>query len=243
MINTGRSDIGFGDTTPCLSNSSYPFNKAAFALYFGVGMKHLSVLIFVFFGLASIGFAQKGIDTQTQKIKDDSNKVTSRPTDVSHQFDWGKGKTKVRERLPNPYKLNARRDVLIETIVDALREKKIVVDEASSRPKDGIIVTQPFVFAKGSVVTQNELNRYGVLESSDSAWIRAQYTLTIEVQSIDGIQNNVSVNAKVEGRASSGLMSEWVTVKSSGVAEDEFLSKLVELVTGNSPDPAQDTDH
>ncbi len=128
-------------------------------------------------------------------------------------------------------------------IVDALREKKLVVDEASSRPKDGIIVTQPFVFAKGSVITQNELNRYATLESSDSAWTRAQYTLTIEVQPIDGIQNNVSVNAKVEGRAANGLMSEWLTVKSSGVAEDEFLSKLVELVTGNSPEPTQDTDH
>ena len=206
-------------------------------------MKKLPILILVFLGSVSVSFAQKGVDTQTQKIKDEGNKVTSRSNDVTRSFDWGKGKTKVRDRLPNPYKLNARRDVLIETIVDALREKKIVVDEASSRPKDGIIVTQPFVFAKGSVVTQSELNRYGILESADSAWTRAQYTLTIEVQSIDGMQNNVSVNAKVEGRASSGLMSEWVTVRSSGVAEDEFLSKLVELVTGNSPEPTQDTDH
>jgi len=61
------------------------------------------------------------------------------------------------------------------------------------------------------------------------------------VQSIDGIQNNVSVVAKVEGRAGNGLVSEWITVRSSGVAEDEFLSKLVELVTGNSPEPTQDT--
>ena len=93
------------------------------------------------------------------------------------------------------------------------------------------------------MITLNELNRYAVLESSDSAWTRAQYTLTIEVQSIDGVQNNVTVNAKVEGRAGNGLMSEWVTVRSSGIAEDEFLSKLVEIVTGNSPDAAQDTDH
>ena len=72
------------------------------------------------------------------------------------------------------------------------------------------------------------------------SWTRAQYTLTIEVQAIDGIQNNVSVNAKVEGRAGNGLTSEWVTVKSAGVAEDEFLSKLVELVTGVSPDSLPD---
>jgi hypothetical protein len=185
---------------------------------------------------------QKGVDSQTQTIKDNGNKVTTR-NDVTRSFDFGKGKTKVRDRLPNPYRLGARRDVLLATVIDALRERKMAVDDAASRPKDGIIVTMPFVFAKGSVVTQNELNRYAVLEGSGSAWSRAQYTLTIEIQSIDGVQNNVTVNAKVEGRAGNGLMSEWVTVRSSGVAEDEFLSKLVELVTGNSPDQPQETDH
>lgn len=185
--------------------------------------------------------AQKGVDTQTKTIKDDSNKVTTRGNDATRSFNWGAGKTRVRDRLANPYRLAGRRGVLIGMIVDALRERKIVVDEASSRPKDGIIITQPFVFAKGSVVTQSELNRYAILDSADSAWTRAQYTLTIDVQSIDGVQNNVSVNAKVEGRAGNGLMSEWITVRSSGVAEDEFLSKLIELVTGSSPEPTQDT--
>jgi|CXWL01.1.fsa_nt_gi hypothetical protein len=193
-------------------------------------------------GLFSVTYAQKGVDSQTQTIKDSGNKVTTRTNDVTRSFDWGKGKTRVRGQLPNPYKLNSRRDVLIATIVDTLREQKIVVDEMSSRPKDGIIITQPFVFAKGSVITQSELSRYAILESSESSWTRAQYTLTIEVQSIDGIQNNVTVNAKVEGRAGNGLSSEWVTVRSSGVAEDDFLAKLVEAVTGNSPNPTQDTD-
>ncbi|MFM9905263.1 MAG: hypothetical protein ACKVQJ_11915 [Pyrinomonadaceae bacterium] len=188
-------------------------------------------------------FAQKGVDTQTQIIKGNGDKVTTRGNDAGRSFDWGKGKTKVRGRLPNPYKLTARRDMLIESIIDTLREQKLVLDEASSRLKDGIIITQPFVFAKGSVITQNEINRYAILESADTAWMRAQYTLIIEVQSIDGIQNNVSVNAKVEGRAGNGLMSEWVTVRSSGAAEDDFLAKLVEAVTGNSPNPVQDTDH
>ncbi len=191
--------------------------------------------------LSAVVSAQKGVDTQTRTIRDESNKVTSRTSDVSRDFSWGKDKTKVRELLPNPYKLNSRRDVLIAAIIDTLKEKRIVVDEASSRPQEGIIITQPFVFSKGTVVTLNELNRYGVLEFADSAWTRAQYTLTIEVQSIDGIQNNVMVNAKVEGRAGSGLIAEWVTVRSSGVAEDEFLSKLIESVTGVSPEPQQDS--
>lgn len=186
--------------------------------------------------------AQKGIDTQTQKIKDDTNKTTSRETDATRSFDWGKGKTRVRERLANPYKLNARRDVLIETITGVLKENKILIDEASSRPGNGIIVTQPFVFAKGPVITQNELKRYGVLQFADNAWSRGQYTLTIEVQSIDGVHNNVTVNAKVEGRAGNGLTSEWSTVPSSGLAEEEFLAKLVEAVTGKSVDEPQVVD-
>lgn len=191
--------------------------------------------------LPGILLAQKGIDTQTQKIKEESNKTTTR-NDVSRSFDWGKGKTPVRDRLPNPYKMAARRDALVQTIIDALKEKKMIVDEASSRLRDGVIITQPYTFAKGSVVTQTEIHRYGVVDFEDTAWSRAQYTLTIEVQSIDGVQNNVSVNAKVEGRAGNGLMSEWRAVPSSGLAEDEFLAKLVELVTGSSPDDPKPTE-
>jgi len=199
----------------------------------------LTSLFAVLIGCVGV-YAQKGVDTQTQKIKDDSNKVTTRSSDASRAFDFGKDKTKVRDRLANPYKLNARRDVLITTILDALREKQIVVDDAGSRLKDGIVVTQPCVFAKGSVVAQSELSQYAMLDSSTSSWTRAQYTLTIEVQPIDGIQNNVSVIAKVEGRAGNGLMSEWVTVRSSGLAEDKFLAKLIKMVTGVSPDPVED---
>jgi hypothetical protein len=202
--------------------------------------KNFLALVFATFLMATGVSAQKGVDTQTTTIKAEGNKVTTRGSDATRSFNWGKGKTEVRDRLPNPYRLNGRRDALMGIIIDALRERKIVVDEASSRLRDGMLVTQPFVFAKGSVVTQNELSRYAILETSDSSWTRAQYTLTIEVQSIDGVQNNVSVNAKIEGRAGNGLMSEWVTVRSSGAAEDEFLAKLVELVTGNSPDPDQE---
>ena len=141
--------------------------------------------------------------------------------------------------LPNPYKMNSRRDVLVENIELVLKEKKILIDDAASRLKDGIIITQPFVFAKGAVISQNELNRYAILQANDSVWTRGQFTLTIEVQSIDGVQNNVNVTAKVEGRSGNGLVSEWTTLQSSGAAEDELLAKLVEMITGNSPDAPQ----
>lgn len=190
-----------------------------------------------------VSFAQKGVDDQNKKIQEDTtNKSTQNTgnsnsnTSTSKSWNWGSDKTKVRDRLDNPYRMNARRDVLIENVIDALQERKIIVDDSASRPKDGIIVTQPFIFAKGAVITRNELSRYAVLPASDTSWTRGRYTLTIEIQSIDGIQNNVSVTAKVEGRSENGLQSEWTTLSSSGAAEEEFLVKLVELVTGVSPD-------
>lgn len=199
-------------------------------------MKTLISFLLLTFTFSLSAFGQKGIDTQTQKIKEDTNKTTSRGTDATRSFDWGKGKTPVRERLANPYQMNARRDQLMETIREALREKKLVIDEQSSRIADGIIITQPFVFGKGPVIASAELKRYGIIEFADTAWSRGQYSLVIEVQSIDGVRNNVFVNAKVEGRSGNGMTTEWVTVPSSGQAEEEFLIKLVELVTGASPD-------
>ncbi len=206
-------------------------------------MKKLFLSAAAIFIFSAFAFAQKGIDTQTNQIKQNGSQSngTTRPNDAGGRaIDWGKGKTKERKMLANPYRLNARRGVLIESITDALKERKIVVDEAASRPQDGVIITQPFVFAKGAVTARNELNRYAVLPNSDTSWTRGRYTLTVEIQSIDGIQNNVSVTAKVEGRSENGLQSEWTTLQSTGAAEDEFLIKLVEAITGASPDDKTD---
>lgn len=207
-------------------------------------MKKLIVSSIAVLFISSFAFAQKGIDTQTKKIREDSNRSngTQRDNDAGgRSINWD-GKAKVRDMLANPYKLNARRDVLIETINAALKERKIIVDDSASRPNEGVIITQPFVFAKGAVTARNELSRYGVLPGSDTSWTRGRYTLTIEIQSVDGVQNNVSVTAKVEGKSENGLQSEWTTVQSTGAAEDEFLVKLIELTTGASPDDKPDSD-
>lgn len=204
-------------------------------------MKNILYITAVLLIFCSVSFGQKGIDTQTDKIKTEGNKTT-RTSDVSRSWNWGSGKTKVRQPLDNPYKLNSRRDILIETITNILSENQIIVDDTASRPQEGIIVTQPFIFAKGPVTAQNELNRYAILPNSGTSWTRGRYTLTIDVQSIDGIQNKVYITAKIEGRSSNGLSSEWTTLQSSGLIEDTFLSKLIEMVTGVSPDPSQKID-
>lgn len=205
-------------------------------------MKLLTSATFAVLIFAAAAFGQKGVDPQTQEIRregDKTNTGNNTGAPPARSFDWGKGKTKERGLLANPYKMNSRRDVLLESIREVLKERKILIDEAASRSNNGILVTQPFIFAKGAVISQNEINRYAVLDTSGTVWTRGQYTLTIEVQSIDGVQNNVSVTAKVEGRSGNGLGSEWTTLQSSGIAEDEFLAKLVETVTGISPDAPQ----
>ncbi len=209
-------------------------------------MKRFFPSFFAIVLFSSVVFAQKGIDTQTQKIKEEGRKTTTGTQQSNdpggRSIDWGKDKTKVRRQLANPFKMNSRRDVLIENVLDVLKEQKLIVNESASRKSDGVIVTEPFVFAKGAVITRNELNRYAVLPNSDTSWSRGRYTLTVEIQSIDGIQNNVSVTAKVEGRSENGLLSEWTTLQSAGSAEDEFLVKLVEMVTGITIDKPQDGD-
>ena len=198
------------------------------------------VLVFLLFtGSTIVAQTGKGVDTQTRKIKDDSSQTATHPrneTDARKSFDWGKDKTKTRDPLPNPYPVTARRDAIVDVISQALQEKHLLIDEAASRVKEGFIITQPFVFAKGPVTSKSELSRFGQIPYEDTAWSRGQYTLTIEVQPVDATRVNVSVIAKVEGLSGTGFLSEWRTIQSSGLAEDEFLAKLVEMLTGKNPD-------
>ncbi len=195
-------------------------------------MKNLIMISAAIFAFAGFSFAQKGIDKQTNTIKEQSS--TSKTGNESAQtYSWGKDKTKIRNLLENPYPLNSRRDVLIETIVEQLKNKSLIVDETASRFEDGLIVTQPYTFSKGAILTKIELNRYAVIPDSESTWTRGRFSLTIEVKSLDGIKNNVYVTAKVEGRSGNGLFTEWSTLQSKGIAEDEFLSELVQNVTGD----------
>jgi hypothetical protein len=195
---------------------------------------------------APITFAQeKGVDTQSQKVRDTGSSrsagVNGNKTDVGTSgsgINFGKGKTKVIPALPNPYRVTARRDELIKTITDLMRDRKLIVDDAASRMNEGIIVTQPFTFIKGAVVAESELNRFADIETSTTrGWTRGRYTLTVEVQAIDGTAANVSVNAKIEGRTDGAIGAQWITLPSNGVAEQEFLTALVESIGGSAARP------
>jgi len=192
--------------------------------------------------LTTFGQAAKGVDKQNERVRDGGTNRTAgnngSKTDVGsgRGIDFGGGKTSEAPPLPNPYRLSARRDVLIKTIQDVMRDRKLVVDEAASRFSDGIIVSQPFTFIKGAVVSQAEISRYAeVRVSASRGWTRGRYTLTVEVQPIDGSTANVAVNAKVEGRTDGATGAEWTTLRSTGLAEDQFLADLVTAITGSAP--------
>jgi hypothetical protein len=201
-------------------------------------MKSFLNLILVLIVCASSAFSQgKGVDKTSERVRDTGTTGGNGPktnTTSGRGMDFGRN-PKILP-LPNPYRFSARRDVILKAVLDVMRDRKLVVDEAASRPDEGIIVSQPYTFIKGAVVSQTELNRFADLNTSDGrGWTRGRYTLTVEVQAIDGNSANVAVNSKIEGRTDGATGAEWITLPSTGTAEEEFISALVVTITGGPP--------
>jgi hypothetical protein len=194
----------------------------------------------------SIAAQEKGVDRQNDRIRDQGQgrgageNGSKQDVGSGRGMDFGKGRTVEPPPIANPYRFTTRRDTLMRAIEALMRDSKLILDEAASKPNDGILVTQPYTFTKGAVVSLAELNRYAELPAADSrGWTRGRYTIIVEVQPIDAVNINVSVNAKVEGRNDGASGAEWVTLRSSGQAEQDFLGALVESVTG-APAPGRD---
>lgn len=199
------------------------------------------VMLLIACSIPAFAQAAKGVDKQNERVRDSSSRTAASngaKTDVGagRGMDFGSGKTLEAPPLPNPFRLTGRRDVIITAVQDLMRDRKMVVDENASRLADGIIVSQPYTFTKGAVVAQADLSRYSEVPTSAArGWTRGRYTLTVEVQPIDGAAANVSVNAKIEGRSDGVTGAEWTTLRSIGLAEDQFLEALILAVTGAAP--------
>lgn len=206
-------------------------------------MKRLPALVLLLLVAATSALAQeKGVDQQNERVRDSSNNRQPAvnggkvDTGTGRGMDFGRGRTPEPALLPNPYRLNARRDRIAEAVRELMREQNLVLDETTSRPDEGILISQPFTFARGAVGAASELSRYGELPAVTArGWTRGRYTLTVELQPIDGTSTNVSVNARVEGRTEGVSGTEWVTLVSTGAAEQDFLSGLIEKITGAPP--------
>ena len=63
-----------------------------------------------------------------------------------------------------------------------MRDRKLVLDEASSKPQSGLLISQSYTFTKGTVVASSELSRLAVLLASDQrSWTSGRYALIVEI--------------------------------------------------------------
>ncbi len=181
----------------------------------------------------------KGVDTQSTSIRDagTGSNGGKQDTGSGRGVNFGKGRAPAAAAIPNPFRLTARRETVLQALTDLLQAKGIVIDQDTSRLSEGVIRTQPFVFAKGSVITISELEHS--VETSVTlgrSWTRARHTLLIETQPIDGTTLNLSVTAKIEARSDGPAGPQWITLRSSGELERKLIKEIVEAVTGTSPD-------
>ena len=206
-------------------------------------MKQTIKAIFLLLAAVAIAQAQgKGVDKQNERIRDTGSSTapasngTKQDTGVGRGLDFGRGRTAAVLPIPNPYRITARRDVIVKATAEVMRDRKLIVDESVSKPGEGTIISQPYTFIKGAVVSRSQLGRLAnVPELSSRDWTRGRYTITVLVQPIDGITSNITVNARIEGRTDGPRGPEWETLHSTGVAEQEFLGALIESITGAPP--------
>jgi hypothetical protein len=189
--------------------------------------------------MAAFAQQEKGVDVQTEKIKTSGNGAGAGNTHSNSGgsgISWGKDRTATRPLLPNPYRFTGRINILVQAVQDVMTDRKIIADDATSRPAEGLIISQPYTFSKGAVISRGELSRYSDLpESNTTTWTGGRVTYTVQVLPVDGMHANVMVSAKIEGKSNDILRTEWLSLSSNGLAEDEFMSDLINKLTGDVP--------
>lgn len=213
-------------------------------------MRKAAALLFLLLATSVQALAQgKGIDQQNDRIRGESSNRQpavnggKQDTGAGRGIDFGRGRTPVTPQLPNPYRLSFPNDTVLKNVVELMAERKLIVDDAVSKPAEGMLVTQPYTFTKGAVITPGELSRVAdVPDATTRGWTRGRYTLMVEVAPIDGTSSNVTVNARIEGRSDSATGAEWVTLRSIGAAEQDFIIALVQRMTGAPPPGLEDVE-
>jgi hypothetical protein len=214
----------------------------------GFPMKTLLAIALVVTACSVCAAQEKGVDQQNDRIRDSSNNRQPAvnggkvDTGVGRGMDFGKGKTQPAPPVPNPYRFQAPNDVLTKAAQELMRDRKLILDETVSKPETGLLVSQPYTFTRGTVVTSSELFRFAEVPRTEQGnWTRGRYTLIIEIQPIDSAATNVSIHARLEGRSDNVLGAEWLSLRSNGTAETEFLVALITKITG-APPPGHEQD-
>lgn len=204
--------------------------------------KTVAVIIFCLSAALAAEAQDKGVDQQNDRIRDagseraPASNGTKQNVGTGRGLDFGKGRTPPTVQIPNPYRFTARRDAAVAAIQELMRDRGLTVDTASSKTSTGLVISQPYTFIKGAGVTLSELSRISdVLADDTHGWTRGRYTLVIEAQALDATTTSVSVNARIEGRSESVTGAEWLSIRSNGTTEQDFLASLIEKITGAPP--------
>jgi len=120
----------------------------------------VTLLLILTFGITQAQ-TEKGVDPAGDRIRDGGNNrqpaVNGGKTDTGtgRGIDFGKGRTPTPPPVPNPYRFSVPNDVLTKAVEELMRERKLILDDAASKPERGLLVSQPYTFTKGSVVTSS----------------------------------------------------------------------------------------
>ncbi|MBI4469204.1 MAG: hypothetical protein HY650_07785 [Acidobacteria bacterium] len=134
---------------------------------------------------------------------------------------------RVREEvLENPYRFHSTPAFVTDAVKLVLSERDLEIDDSRSRIREGVIVTQWHVFAKG-ISTVSELARVSHPPAVEAhSWDSARYLLEIRIVLAEANLTLVSVNAIIEGRARGIMSTSWLRAESKGVLENEILIAL-----------------
>ncbi len=153
---------------------------------------------------------------------------TGKPADPSRTQSPGItfGKRAKEEILENPYRFHTTPNILVDAVKGIIHDQEIEIDPEPSRPREGVIVTKPYVFAKG-ITAVSELQRVSNPPAEEAHnWDSARYSLDIRITLAEANLTLVSVTALIEGRAQGVSSSKWFKAESKGVFENDFLIAL-----------------
>jgi len=137
------------------------------------------------------------------------------------------GKEKDQPPLANPSIVTAGRDDIVKVIQRMLEEQEVPLNVEESKPGSGILVTQKYVYSKGTHAKQDLEHFANVLAPATRNWTKARVLLTFQVDPIDANHAQLFISGKFEGLGGE-ISGEWIPVSSKGVLEDCFMHAILE---------------
>jgi hypothetical protein len=135
--------------------------------------------------------------------------------------------------LDNPFAINVSREQILDSVRDILKTCDIKLDEVSSKPREGKLVTLPVVFTKG-INTRTDLEYLAALPADGARnWTAGRFLLEISVTPIDMKRSHIFVSARIDGRVADAFEgNKWVAGQSNGRLEDEVLRGITSKILG-----------